>query len=197
MKTDPNFIALWNEQTGKCAITHLPMDQNGEGLEQVVMVPVGFKHRHQKGKKQLALKWAADARGKHEDTEVRAVLSRHKAHRDRVFEHMADLRAMMDHIAIILRRGGLSTRSNSVTGLSVYRIEEPNEFDGRPVATVEYRGFIHFQSDIQYGRDKIGDKNWHVLDLADPNYHVVLLKFFGVEDYVFQIFADHDVFADL
>lgn len=195
--TDHRFIALWNEQEGECAITRLPMDPEGDGLQKVVMVPTGFKHAHQKGKKQLALKWAADARGKHEDTEIRAILSMYKARRDGAFEMISSLSLMMDHVCTILRRGGLSTRGNCANGINVYHIENPNEFEGRLEATIEFRGFVHFQSDIQYGKDKIKDKNWQTLDLADPNYHITLLKFFGVEDYAFQIFADHDVFADL
>lgn len=193
--TDDKFTALWNAQKGKCAITRLPMDMLGSGLEELVIVPVGFKHNHQKGKEQLAFKWAADARGMFEDTEIRAVLSRYKAHREDHFDHFANMRLMMDHVATLLRRAGLSPRNHCVNMLSVYNIEEPNEFEGRPVATVEFRGTIDFAGEIRYYKDSPND--YKILDLADPNYHIALLKFFGIEDYEFQIFADHDVFADL
>ncbi len=188
------FQRWWDDQDGKCAITRLPMDVNGVGLNEVVAVPCESRSGLSL---QLALKWAADARGEYKDWDVRGVLARYKAYRDVVFDHMASLKSLMDHFGSILRRGGLSVRNNSVSGMSVYHIREPNEFDGRFVAEVEYRGFLDFGSDINYGKDRLDGDMVLTVNLEDPNYHLALLRFSGVEEYKFQIFADHDVFGDL
>ena len=190
------FEELWARQAGLCAISHLPMRRDGTGLEKVVVVPGGFRYARDKKEKQLALRWAADARGRFENTDIRAVLSMYKAHRTEVFDYVCDRDLMMDHIATLLRRGGLSVKGTAANSFDVYRIEGVNEFDGRLVPEIEHRGWVHFQSDIRYGREE-RHHDGLVVDLADPNYHIKMLKKFGVPDYQFQIFADHGVFEGL
>ncbi len=105
-------------------------------------------------------------------------------------------RLLMDEIATILVRGGLSPRLHCSNGLSVYNIEEVNEFDGRFEPEVKLLGYIHFQGVVHFRLPDIHSEQF-ILDLSDPNCHITLLKFFGIEDYKFQIFKDHNVFDDV
>ena len=109
---------------------------------------------------------------------------------------------LMDLIATFCRRAGLSTTPYASNRFDVYKIEQPNPFENRPVATLDYRGRIHFQGEVYMHVATPLDSGVVVcdsvkLELGDPEFHIKMLKLLGVQDYEFQIFRDHDVFAGL
>jgi len=97
-----------------------------------------------------------------------------------------DSKDAVDH-TVILRRGGLSPRTNCNNRLSVWYIGEENPYDNRDAPTLEFRGLVHFQGgEIGLSKSVLYTEPIMV-ELANPNWHLDLLKFFGVPDWILAI----------
>lgn len=89
---------------------------------------------------------------------------------------------IIEEVVVTLYLAGLSPRIHCANAISVYHVEEVNEFDGRYIPELIYLGIIHFQSaQITLQRPNYTKTGRRLmLELADPNFHLKLLQFFGI-----------------
>ncbi len=187
---------LWREQNGRCAVSGMAMTHKLHDLC-AISIDLTGSHPDHHNHIQLVCEWVRRAKGWASNSEIRAVLSMFKAFKDESYPLIVAEHLLMDHIAAIIRRGGLCPCNYLSNELAVYYIVDHHGVNVASHRTnvVELRGYVHFQGgDVTIKR---ANHQQLVVDLNDPNYYVTILKFFGIDDYQFQIFADHHVFIDL
>ena len=113
---------------------------------------------------------------------------------------MTPIRQQMDFVGAILVRSGLSPRIHCANELSVYSITEENEFDGIFEPIVVCLGYINFGSVAAIVKvTKWTPRGVQIppridLDIANPNFHIELLKCFDISDAELERYDDDGAF---
>lgn len=98
---------------------------------------------------------------------------------------------LLDEIIISLYHIGLAVRAHVSNEISVYNLEEPNEFDGRLEPELKHLGYVHIQgmdAVTLIGPDYCGERTF--LPISDRDFHKKLFMFFGVDESRVERFFD-------
>lgn len=98
---------------------------------------------------------------------------------------------LIDEVVCTLYHGGLAPKPSASNVVSVFLILDKNEFDNRPEPYMSHLGYVEIQ-----GEDTVAVKFEDVhaprtyIELADPEFHTKILRYFQVEEYRIYMFNE-------